>query len=268
MYIALAIIILLILFILFALKGRGGKQWFEGFEGFDIAHRGLHDKPTIPENSMAAFARAVEKGYGIELDLHLLKDGNIAVFHDNTLDRTTGVSGNIKDLTAEELKNYKLEESDETIPLFTDFLKLVDGKVPLIIELKTEKNTEALCTATMDALKDYKGAYCIESFDPRPLVWFKKNRPDVTRGQLSQNFLKAKSGLSMPTRILLSMLFMNIVARPDFIAFKFADRKSFFNQICLKLWKLQPVCWTIKNIEDHNTAKGEGYVSIFEQFEP
>ena len=268
MYIVLAVVLLLIIFFVFALAGRGGKKRFEGFEGFDIAHRGLHNKPTIPENSMAAFSRAVEKGYGIELDLHLLKDGNIAVFHDNTLDRTTGVSGNVKELTAEELKNYKLEESSETIPLFTDVLKLVDGKVPLIIELKIEQNTDALCKAAMEALKDYKGAYCIESFDPRPLIWIKKNRPDVARGQLSQNFIKSKSKLAFPTGLLLTTLFMNIATRPDFIAFKFADRKLIFNQICLKLWRLQPVCWTIKNIEDHNTAKGEGYISIFEQFEP
>lgn len=268
MYIALAVVLVLVLFFIFALAGRGGKNRFEGFEGFDIAHRGLHDKPVIPENSMSAFARAVEKGYGIELDLHLLKDGSIAVFHDNTLDRTTGKQGNVKDLTADKLKNYTLEESNETIPLFKDVLKLVDGKVPLIIELKIEGNTDALCKATMEALKDYKGAYCIESFDPRPLIWLKKNRPDITRGQLSQNFIKSKSKLSFPTKLLLTTLFMNIVTRPDFIAFKFADRKIIFNQICLKLWRLQPVCWTIKNIDDHNTAKKEGYISIFEQFEP
>ena len=120
----------------------------------------------------------------------------------------------------------------------------------------------------MEALKDYKGYYCIESFDPRPLISLKKNHPEVARGQLSQNFLKAKSSLSMPIRILLTTLFMNIATRPDFIAFKFSDRKLLFNQICIKLFGLQPVCWTIKNIEDHKQAKKEGYISIFEQFEP
>ena len=268
MLIALIVVLVLMLFFLFALKGRGGKKRFAGFEGFDIAHRGLHNKPTIPENSISAFARAVEKGYGIELDLHLLSDGEVAVFHDNTLDRTTGKQGNIKDLTASKLKDYTLEESQDTIPLFKDVLKLVDGKVPLIIELKIENNTDALCRATMELLKDYKGAYCIESFDPRPLIWLKKNHPEIARGQLSQNFLKAKSSLKMPLRILLTTLFMNLMTRPDFIAFKFADRKLVFNQICLKLWRLQPVCWTIKNIDDHNKAKKEGYISIFEQFEP
>ncbi|MBQ5910459.1 MAG: glycerophosphodiester phosphodiesterase [Clostridia bacterium] len=268
MVIALVVILLVLAFCLFALSGRGGKTRFSGFEGFDIAHRGLHKKPTVPENSMAAFKAAIDKGYGIELDLHLLRDGGIAVFHDNTLDRTTGKQGNIKDLTLEDLKNYTLEESSETIPNFPEVLKLVDGKVPLIIELKVENNTAALCKATLDALKDYKGEYCIESFDPRPLIWLRKNSPEITRGQLSQNFLKAKSSLSMPIRVLLTTLFMNIATKPDFIAFKFNDRKLIFNQISTKLFGLQPVCWTIKSIEDHKQAKSEGYISIFEQFEP
>ena len=263
MLIILAVIILLLLVCLFTMAGRKEKGRFTGFEGFDIAHRGLHNKPTIPENSMAAFKLAVEKGYGIELDLHLLKDGEIAVFHDNTLVRTTGKQGNVKDLTVDELKNYTLEESNETIPYFPDVLKLVDGKVPLIIELKIEQNTKELCEATMNALKDYKGAYCIESFDPRPLIWLKKNRPDITRGQLSQNYFKSKTKLSVFTKMLLTALFMNIATKPDFIAYKFADRKLIFNQIATKLFSLQPVCWTIKNIDDHNTAKEEGYISIF-----
>lgn len=268
MYIVLIVILVLALLFALALSGRGGNERFSGIKGFDIAHRGLHNKPTIPENSMAAFKLAVEKGYGIELDLHLLADGGIAVFHDNTLDRTTGKQGNIKDLTLADLKDYTLEESSETIPNFYDVLNLVDGKVPLIIELKIEKNTGALCKATMEALKDYKGYYCIESFDPRPLIWLKKNHPEVARGQLSQNFLKSKSKLSFVTKILLTSLVMNIATRPDFIAFKFTDRKLIFNQICTKVWKLQPVCWTIKNIEDHKQAIKEGYISIFEQFEP
>ena len=268
MYIALAIVVFLILLILFALKGRGGKQRFAGFDGFDIAHRGLHNKPTIPENSMSAFKRAVDKGYGIELDVHLLADGELAVFHDNTLDRTTGKSGNIKDLTVAELENYKLEESDEHIPLFCEVLKLVDGKVPLIIELKTEGNTPGLCEAVVEALADYKGAYCIESFDPRPLMWLKKHHPDITRGQLSQNFIKEKAGLSLPLRVVLTALILNFLTAPDFIAYKFEDRNIIFNRICIKFWGLQPVCWTIKSEKDHETAKKEGYISIFEQFEP
>lgn len=263
-----ATLFVLALLLLVLLSGRGGKKRFEGILGFDIAHRGLHDKPNIPENSMPAFKRAVEKGYGIELDVHLLSDGGLAVFHDNTLDRTAGVSGNIKDLTLATLKDYKLEGTDNCIPTFLEVLELVDGKVPLIIELKAEGNAPKLCQAVVDALQDYKGAYCIESFDPRPLLWLRKNRPDITRGQLSQNFTKEKSGLSLPLQLVLTALVLNFITAPDFIAYKFEDRNIIFNRICIKFWGLQPVCWTIKSEKDHETAKKEGYISIFEQFEP
>ena len=124
------------------------------------AHRGLHAKPTIPENSMAAFARAVEAGYGIELDLHLTRDGKLAVIHDASLKRTCGVNLKIEDLTLAEARDYPLEESDERIPEFCDFLRLVDGKVPLVVELKAEgRNEKALTDAAMRALADYTGLY-------------------------------------------------------------------------------------------------------------
>lgn len=254
--------------LLLALSGRGGAERFNGFSGVKVAHRGLHNKPRIPENSMPAFAEAVAKGYGIELDLHLLADGGLAVFHDNTLDRTTGVKGKIKELTTDELKKYKLEGTDWSIPTFKEVLQLVDGQVPLIIELKTEGNSAALCKATLAALEGYDGEYCIESFDPRPLLWLKKNRPEITRGQLSQNFFKESFGLKLPLQLILTALLFNFITKPDFIAYKFSQRKNLFNQISIRLWKLQPVAWTITSKEDCDTAEKEGCIPIFEQFEP
>ncbi len=263
----LIIFVILILLVL-SLSGRGGKERFKDFVGVSVAHRGLHDKPHIPENSIPAFKKAVEKGYGIELDLHLLADGGLAVFHDNTLARTTGAEGKVKNLTLEELKNYHLEGTENTIPSFDEVLNLIDGKVPLIIELKAESNSAELCKATLAALEGYKGAFVIESFDPRPLMWLKNNRPEITRGQLSQNFVKEPSDLSLPLRLVLTSMVLNFLTKPDFIAYNFAHRNNIFNNICLKLWRLQPVVWTIKNERDHNTATAEGAISIFEQFEP
>lgn len=264
------VLIILVIALLFvpALAGRGEKERFEAFRGVPIAHRGLHNKPQIPENSMPAFSRAVDKGYGIELDLHLLADGGLAVFHDNTLVRTTGAEGRVKDLTSDELKNYRLEGTENTIPAFPEVLKLVDGKVPLIIELKAEGNSAELCKATLKALENYSGAYVIESFDPRPLIWLKNNRPDITRGQLSQNFIKEPSGLKLPLRLVLTSLVLNFLTKPDFIAYNFSHRNNIFNKICIKLWKLQPVVWTIENNNDYKTAAQEGAILIFEQFEP
>ncbi len=268
MFAFIVILLLICLFFLLALSGRGGRERFKDFEGFAIAHRGLHKKPQIPENSMPAFAAAVHNGYGIELDLHLLADGGLAVFHDNTLDRTTGIKGRVKDLTADRLKEYKLEGTDWCIPTFQEVLQLVDGQVPLIIELKAEGNSATLCKATLEALEGYKGAYCIESFDPRPLLWLKINRPEITRGQLSQNFFKEPSGLKLPLQFILTALLFNFLTKPDFIAYKFSERNNLFNQICIKLWRLQPVAWTITSKEDCDTAEKEGCIPIFEQFEP
>ncbi|MEE0928855.1 MAG: glycerophosphodiester phosphodiesterase family protein [Acutalibacteraceae bacterium] len=267
--VALIIILLIILlFLLLALGGRVQEARFKPFRGRAIAHRGLHKNPQIPENSLPAFGLAVNHGYGIELDVHLLSDGTLAVFHDNTLFRMTGLEGNIKDLTKEELKNIKLNLTENHIPTFEEVLTLVDGKVPLIIEIKTEGNTAELCSAVMKALKNYQGDYCIESFDPRVLFWLRKNHPEVTRGQLSQNFLKRKENLNIFLRLILTQLLLNFLTRPDFIAYRFSDRKNLFNTICIKFWKLQPVYWTIRNNDDLATAKSESAISIFEDFLP
>lgn len=266
--ILIAVLLALALIGILCLMGRSQPDRFEPFRGVPIAHRGFHQKPTVPENSMAAFRAAIDRGYGIELDVHLLKDGGLAVFHDHTLNRTTGQDGIIEELTTEELKNYCLEASQEPIPTFQDFLKLVNGQVPLVIELKCKGNAPALCQAVLKALEGYQGAWCIESFDPRPLMWLRQNRPEVTRGQLTQNFMKDPSGLKFPTRILLTNLSFNPFTKPDFVAIKFRDRNRLQNKLCRKLWKLQGVTWTIKTQEDYQTAIKEGYLCIFEQFEP
>lgn len=269
MWIAVLLLVIFILFLLwvFALRGRGGKDRFEGIRGFVIAHRGLHDKPSIPENSMSAFARAVEKGYGIELDLHLTSDGRLVVFHDNTLERTTGVEGRLKDRTFSELSALRLEGTDQRIPSFEDLLGLVGGRVPLVIELKAEGNAAALCEATLKALEGYEGYYCIESFDPRPLLWLKKHRPDVVRGQLSQNFLKESSGLNPPLRLLLTSLFLNLAVRPDFVAYNYEHKNDLPFHLSKNLWGVQSFAWTVTDKETAEKLTEEGYIPIFEKFE-
>jgi glycerophosphoryl diester phosphodiesterase len=219
---------------------------------------------------MAAFKAALDNGYGIELDIHLLKDGNLAVMHDSLLNRTTGQPGHIEDLTTEELKNYRLEGTDETIPEFMDVLTLYNGKAPLIVELKPENgNHAALTEAACKMLDSYKGVYCLESFDPRCVAWLKKNRPDLVRGQLTENFVKRKNNLPDYLKFALTHLLTNIMCTPDFVAYKFEDRNdSLSTKLCRKLWKAQGVTWTIKTMEDYNTAVAEGWLPIFESFEP
>ena len=253
---------------LLLLRGRNGHPGLKDFQGWHYAHRGLHGQGR-PENSMAAFRASLEGGYGIEFDLHLLKDGNIAVIHDSKLKRTTGAEGRIEDLTTEDLKNYRLEGTQETIPTFRELLDLYAGKAPLIVELKpVDGNHAALCRAACDMLRSYNGPYCLESFDPRCIRWLKENRPDLIRGQLAENSLKAYTEVPWILRFALTYNLLNFWTRPDFIAYKFADRKTFANACCRKVWKLVGVSWTLKNKEDFDTAVKEGWLPIFEGFTP
>lgn len=265
----LELLIILSVIYIFAIRCRSGHAGFEKFQGWGYAHRGLHGN-GVPENSMAAFKAALDHGYGIELDIHLLKDGNLAVIHDSLLNRTTGEPGHIEDLTTEQLKDYRLEGTEETIPEFMDVLTLYNGKAPLIVELKPENgNHAALTEAACKMLDTYKGDYCLESFDPRCVAWLKKNRPDIIRGQLTENFVKRKNDLPGYLKFALTHCLTNIMCTPDFVAYKFEDRNDSPSVwLCRKLWKAQAVTWTIRSQEDYDTAVKEGWLPIFEYFTP
>lgn len=267
MKIALLIIAVLVLFFLFCLKGRRHKG-LGALRGWSYAHRGLHDDRR-PENSMAAFRAAVESGYGIELDIHLMKDGNLAVIHDSSLKRTAGADVKIEELTLADLENYRLGDTDEKIPLFSQVLELFEGRAPLIVELKAaDGNHDALCAAACDLLDRYNCTYCVESFDPRCVLWLRRHRRDIIRGQLTQNFAKSKSKLPRIVKRLLTHHVTNLLTRPDFIACKFADRHMFGTGICRKLWGVQGVTWTLRTKEDYDIALREGWIPIFENFIP
>ena len=262
-----ALICMTILFLL-SLIGRKNHPGLENLKGWSYAHRGLHSN-GVPENSMAAFRIALEHGYGIELDIHLTKDGELAVIHDASLKRTAGVDVNIEALTVEELQDYCLEGTQEKIPLFRDVLALFDGKAPLIVELKPVNNYAALCQAASELLDSYKGVFCVESFDPRCTVWFRKNRPEFIRGQLAENFLaNPRSKLPLVLKCAMSWNLGNFLSRPDFIAYKFADRKNLTVRLCRKLWRIQGVTWTLRSAEEYDTAINEDWLPIFENLEP
>ena len=262
------IAILLVLFLL-ALRGRKGHPGLETLRSWSYAHRGLHGN-GIPENSMAAFKAALEHGYGIELDIHLLKDGNLAVIHDSKLVRTTGAEGRVEDLSTEDLSRYHLEGTEETIPTFRQVLDLFGGKAPMIVELKPEGGNHATLAETACKMLDsYDGPYCIESFDPRCVYWLKKHRPDIIRGQLTENFFRGKTKLPWYLSFVLTHNLLNFLTMPDFVAYKFADRKrSPANWVWKKLWGVQPVAWTLRTKADYDTAVKDGWLPIFEYFTP
>jgi glycerophosphoryl diester phosphodiesterase len=209
---------------------------------------------------MESFRRAVESGYGMEFDVQLTKDRIPVVFHDKTLERVCGRSGNIYDYTYEELKEICLFESKETIPLFTDVLNLVNGQVPLIIEIKIHEKYEEVCRYVDQVLRDYNGAYCIESFHPLAVWWYKKNHPQVIRGQLSC-FFKGKEKI-------VTYLLTNFITKPDFIAYDHNYYNNLSRRICRKWYKSLSVAWTIKSQEELDRAKDEFDLFIFEGFRP
>lgn len=243
-----------------------GKPDVSALRGVHYAHRGLHDnKSDAPENSMKAFQKAVDAGYGIELDVQLSKDQIPVVFHDETLNRMCGVDGKVWQYTLEELQKMKLADSDETIPTFEAVLKTVGGKVPLIVEYKLDVPSTKVCEIADPMLKNYKGTYCIESFHPFAVRWYKLHRPEVIRGQLSEDFMKVEKYKGKPLYWILSNLMLNFLGRPDFIAYNHKDCKNVSRRLCTKLGAL-PVAYTIKSQEQYENVKNEFDLFIFDSF--
>ena len=245
------------------------KTKWQHLTGWDYAHRGLYDNEHgIPENSMAAFRRAVDKGYGIELDVHLTADNQLVVFHDDTLTRMCGMNKKISSFLYSDLMQLRLLGTEEGIPLFKDVLELIDGKVPLIIELKVDgSNQNLLCPLVWQLLSRYKGDYCIESFHPFVLQWFKRHEPQVVRGQLSCNFFKENPHCDI-VLFLMSNLMTNFFTHPDFIAYKYLDLDNpavIYNR---KLFHIMTVVWTIPGKPTYDRFKNKVDVMIFEGFEP
>lgn len=270
--IMIAIILIFILAIglyLISTMCRKGHKGWSALRGWSYAHRGLHGD-GIPENSMRAFRRAKDAGFGIELDIHLLADGNLAVIHDSSLKRTAGADVLVEDLTTQQLDDYYLENTLETIPQFSQVLQLFNGEAPLIVELKVHQNNYAqLCEAACNMLDNYKGAYCLESFDPRCICWLRKNRPDLIRGQLSENYFKTdKCTLPWYLKFLLTWQMINFLTLPDFVAYRYSDRKHISNFAARKIWSAQGVTWTIKDKKQYETAVANDWIPIFEGFIP
>lgn len=227
----------------------------------NYAHRGLHTK-EIPENSLAAFRNAVDHGHGMELDVQLSRDGEVMVFHDYTLIRMTGDERKLSELTATELRELTLNGTDEKIPYLKEVLELVDGKVPLLIELKGESTDTSLCPKVCEILDKYEGAYLIESFNPMLLAWLKKNRKNVLRGILTTKSSRER-GLSILNFLLDSMM-LNVLSRPDFVAY---DRRynKFSVSACKRLFSLPGFIWTVRGREELEGLAKEDNI-IFEGF--
>ena len=214
----------------------------KAYAGRFYAHRGLHNlNEGVPENSLTAFKKAAEKGYGVELDVHLTADGKVVVFHDDDLHRACGVERKIADCTYPELLEYPLFGTNERIPLFSDVLAAYNGAAPMIIEIKSGKRNPELCQKVCTELENYKGRLCIESFDPRVLRWFKKNRPRIVRGQLCQ---RAEHYKNQPKALAwaLANCGLNFIGRPHFIAYRIEEKPAPVRMV-IRMGAMD-VCWT------------------------
>ena len=248
---------------------RGRRERFGPFKRVFIAHRGFFDAALgVPENSMAAFRRAVGHGYGIELDVQLSADGQLVVFHDENLRRMCGIDRLVRECDFTMLSGLKLGNSLERIPLFSEVLDCVAGRVPLIVEIKPEGDCIAAAKQTASLLDMYFGDYCIESFEPRVVEWFRHNRPNVVRGQLSTDSFKDNEPGTFWRRFLLSNLLLNWRGKPDFIAYnhKYAGKLAY--RICRAIYRPVNIAWTIRSQEELRQARKVFDSYIFDSFKP
>ncbi len=236
------------------------------------AHRGLFDnRGAAPENSIPAFQRAVKRGFGIEMDVQLTKDNIPVVFHDDTLGRACGIKGKVSDFTYEQLREFPLFSSEDRIPLFKDVLASIDGETPLIVEIKMPGVSAEVCRIVSKMLDEYQGSYVVESFNPLALLWYRKNRPGVIRGQLGQVYGRhqKKSGFHRDLFLILhGRLVFNFITKPDFIAYDCRDHMEFSRTVCRNLFHLPAVAWTVKSKEQLQKIEKSYDVFIFDNFVP
>ncbi len=251
--VALALLWLYLIF-----PGKGKKA--AAFRGCRIAHRGLHGGAVI-ENTLPAFAAAVEGGFGIELDVQLSSDGVAVVCHDADLERVFGIGREVGSMTAGELQEIG-------VPALSEVLALIDGRVPLVVELKGENTDVSVCVRAAALLDGYRGLFCVESFNPFNLRWFKRHRPQVIRGQLSSRF----PGKKRPGRAILCFvlrhLITNFLCRPDFISYEHRYGGALSLRICGRLGA-DRFAWTIPSEEEEREAERQGFTAfIFEGYLP
>ncbi|MEG2881805.1 MAG: glycerophosphodiester phosphodiesterase family protein [Christensenella sp.] len=270
----IALLVLLLSRIMTKAAPPAKKTWLTDFQ---YAHRGLHN-PLYPENSLPAFENAVAHGFAIELDVQMTRDGKIVVFHDATLERMAGINCKISDCTLAELRNIQLGDTQYTIPTLHETLRLVNGRVPLLIEIKKKGFAGALERELYNIMNEYGGKYAVQSFSPFSMRWFKKNAPRILRGQLSCNFSLCKDNFpaSMCSFVrffaskllfIVQRLWVNFIGRPNFISYELQKVNS---RLIRRLRKSgAPIfAWTVRTYEEYLRAKPYTDSVIFENFTP
>lgn len=259
------------LFFIYSVGGRSCRPDFPEFYGLLCAHRGLFkNAPPYdrPENSLGAFRAAVKAGYGIELDVRFSRDNKLVVFHDEKLTRLCGEDIRVCDLTADELTSRRILGGSEHIPLLKEALDVIGGAVPIIIEIKCTKNEKcaSLCRAVAEMLDGYDGPFCVESFNPKVVRWFRKNRPHVFIGQLSEAFLR--DGNRGADYFAMHHLLVNLAGRPDFVAYNCHHVDAAAFRIWRNIYRSPAAAWTVRTQEELDAIRDYYNCYIFEGFIP
>lgn len=224
-----------------------------------VAHRGLWGGEII-ENSLTAYRNAVEKGYPIEIDLYVTKDGKLVSFHDSTLKRMTGADGYIYEKTLAELKQLQLLGTDERIPTFDEVLEIAENKVPLLIEIKDQPD-KTIVEKTVERLKSYKGEFALQSFNPLYINKVKKLAPQFIRGILATQDAGKKSAI---TNYIVKKMPLNFLIKPDFISYDYKGIPKYAK----KTKKMPVISWTITSKEIETTVRPFIDNIIFEHYIP
>ncbi len=210
-----------------------------------VAHRGLHNNKTLPENSLGAFENAIQHGYGIEFDVWRTNDGQLIVHHDPKLNRTCGLNDKTTQVDSSRLKEYKLMNTDYSIPTLEQTLELVDGQVGIVIEIKPTKAVDITCSQIWEKLKNYKGNYCIESFDPYVVRWWANNHPEVILGQLCDWYTFHK----------IMVRSMRQYRYVDFLATSLKNLPSkYYQKICKNNPDMIMIGWTVRTQANFDLA--------------
>lgn len=255
---------------------------------------------VAPENSLAAFAAACEAGYGIEIDVRLTRDGRVVVAHDDTLRRIAGDDRAIRNLTYDELTRIPLfpknsvpaspavttpvpsaakaptssalhDSHFQHVPLLSDVLAVVDGRVPLIVEYKMGRQLDEELMRKADALLgSYESWYCMESFNPLALHWYRRHRPNILRGQLAAPPSKRLRDVRTSEELVTwsaSNLLLNWAGRPDFIAYEWHGGLRLPVKAARALGATA-VAWTVRSTQAQMETVRAFDGIIFESFLP
>jgi glycerophosphoryl diester phosphodiesterase len=229
--------------------------------GSPIAHRGLHDA-TIPENSLAAFDAAAKAGHPIEMDIRLSADGKLVILHDTNTQRLTGEDHQVSRTDHAVLASLRLNGTAQAVQLFTEALRLVNGQVPLLVEVKHGIPARRICPRLLAALRDYPGEVAIQSFDPRILWWLRRHAPHLARGQIS-GFLD-DMGVPILLKPFLRAMVFNIATAPHFISYEIGCLSSFPVSLWRALLRSPLLAWTIRTEDQASAARSRQANLIFE----